>query len=180
MTKNGEVWVDVEDYPGYKISSLGRVMSFMRSPSGRILKLKPHPKGYMYTRLYNESGSRGFKVHRLVASHFIGNPLGKPQVNHINHDKADNSVENLEWATQSENMIHSISVTGSLHYASMFGRTGVKSPYSKEVKQYNLDGTLIHTHVGLRELCRKMGWNHQNINISMRNGGTAYGYRWGY
>ena len=55
---------------------------------------------------------RSVSVHRLVASAFLPNPASKPEVNHINGDRSDNRVENLEWATRSENEIHAFRVLG--------------------------------------------------------------------
>ena len=60
--------------------------------------------GYLQIKLIAVNGKRkGELVHRLVALHFIENPEGKPEVNHIDRDKQNNSVENLEWVTHGEN-----------------------------------------------------------------------------
>ena len=64
--------------------------------------------GYKRFRYTIEGHRYNFKVHRLVAETFIPNPLGKPHVNHIDGDRSNNSVENLEWCTRSENMRHAM------------------------------------------------------------------------
>ena len=108
-----ELWVDVVGYEGgYQVSNLGRVKSLPRAvPNGRhgtinrkgkILKGRDCGKGYLKVRL---SGKQK-PIHRLVAEAFIPNPENKPHVNHINLNKQDNCVENLEWCTHSENMSH--------------------------------------------------------------------------
>lgn len=99
-----ETWRDVRDNPKYRVSSHGRVKN---AHSGKILSPGHHRQGYSLVWLTGVDGVHGKAVHRLVAEAFIPNPDRKPQVNHINGDKADNHVENLEWVTGSENTLHS-------------------------------------------------------------------------
>lgn len=106
-----EIWKDIAGCGGqYQVSNYGRVRS-LKMASGQILKPSTDGrKGYLHIKLYTAAGPRMKKVHRLVADAFIPNPDSKPQVNHINGNKADNRVENLEWATQSENQRHRFDV----------------------------------------------------------------------
>jgi hypothetical protein len=92
--------VVVDGFPMYKVCSSGRVYSVKRS---KWLKPQNRGGGYMYVDLGKENPRR---VHRLVAQAFIPNPDGKPHVNHIDGNKQNNKVENLEWCTRSENTIH--------------------------------------------------------------------------
>lgn len=176
LKKEDEVWKSIEGYPDYYISDKGRVKSFVQYADGKILKPKEHPKGYLYIRV----GGYTTKIHRLVAQAFIPNPENKPQVNHINAIKNDNRAVNLEWATNKENINHAIAMYGKHYYASMLGRRGKDSPYSKKILQYTADGIFIAEYVGIRELCRKNSWNHQNIVGSIKRNTTAYGFRWEY
>lgn len=89
----------------YEISSEGRIKSLLQN---KIM----HPyinsdTGYYYINLA-KAGKKGFKIHRLVAEAFIPNPLNKTEVNHIDHNRLNNRVENLEWVTSSENTKHAI------------------------------------------------------------------------
>lgn len=96
-----EEWRPVEDYPGYYVSDKGRVYG----RSGKILNPSKNHKGYLYITGRKEKNTTLF-VHRLVAKAFIPNPENKPEVNHIDGDKHNNCVENLEWVTAWENSDH--------------------------------------------------------------------------
>lgn len=98
-----EEWREIREYPKYSVSNEGRVRNFK---TGRILKQGTHKQGYHLVWLSDENGRHGKSVHRLVAEAFIPNPNGKPQVNHIDGNKANNGVKNLEWNTGSENTKH--------------------------------------------------------------------------
>lgn len=93
----------IEGYPAYKVSNLGRI----KNPYGRIIKAN-YKEGYMQVGLRNEDGVKQKRLHRLVAKAFIPNPENKEQVNHINGNKSDNRVENLEWVTNFENRLHAV------------------------------------------------------------------------
>jgi hypothetical protein len=115
MNQN-EIWKAVVGYEGiYEVSNLGRVRSLDRVKigsrhnsklKGKLLSLRIINHGYCAVVLYNTNSNISKTVHRIVAEAFIANPEGKKEVNHINLIKDDNRVENLEWCTRSENMIH--------------------------------------------------------------------------
>lgn len=99
-----EIWKET-DIEGYYISNMGN----LRGRSGKIVKLNTTPKGYKCYASYPEgrNGScKCLRIHRLVAEAFIPNPDNKPQVNHIDGDKSNNKVTNLEWCANQENTIH--------------------------------------------------------------------------
>jgi hypothetical protein len=90
------------------VSDLGRVKSVMRNPDGIILKTQIDGKGYERLTVTIDRVKHTFKIHRLVAEHFVDNPSGKDQVNHINGNKLDNRACNLEWVTGKENAQHAV------------------------------------------------------------------------
>lgn len=96
-----ELWRDVVGYEGlYEVSTTGKVRNIQ---TGRELKGTIDQDGYKRVGIKDANGFRTKKgIHRLVADAFIDNPEGKPTVDHISQDKLDNSVENLRWATLSE------------------------------------------------------------------------------
>ena len=97
-----EVWKQLINYDKYEVSSLGNVKN---KKTGRILKPACNG-GYMIVGLCKNGKGSTIPIHRLVASEFISNPENKPQVNHKDKNRSNNSVSNLEWVTALENNIH--------------------------------------------------------------------------
>lgn len=103
-----EIWKNIDGYNGlYQISNLGRVKSLGNGNSNnskeRILKPGITRGDYLQVNLSKDGKRKHYYIHRLVASAFIDNPDNLLEVNHINEDKADNRVNNLEWCDRAYN-----------------------------------------------------------------------------
>lgn len=118
-----EVWKDIKNFPNYQVSNYGKIKSKERITNvgiknikqikrkEKILKPLKITKGYLGIRLYNEKvKGKTFKIHRLVAETFIPNPNNYKQINHIDGNKENNCVENLEWCDRSYNIRHALEI----------------------------------------------------------------------
>ena len=98
-----EEWRDIKGYEGfYQVSNLGRVRNMnYRGKHGRMKNLKgtPDKDGYLRVTLWKNSTQKTYKIHRLVAQHFISNPYNLTCINHKDENKLNNNADNLEWCT---------------------------------------------------------------------------------
>ncbi len=193
-----EIWKDIEGYEGkYQVSNLGGVRSLDRKignyfRKGKVLKPRACRNGYLLVNLYNKYSIREAKlVHRLVANAFILNQKNKLEVNHIDGNKHNNTIENLEWCTSSENKKHAIRTGlkperfkgqfGKGKNNWMYRRRGKDNPCSKIVIQYNREMNRIAEYGSTCEAERKTGICSTNIAKCCRGGAkTAGGYIWRY
>jgi hypothetical protein len=93
--------MEIQDYPNYLIYEDGRVFS---KKKGKFINSSPNSRGYVQVKLIKDGKQKTFKIHRLIAIHYIPNPDNKPEVDHINRITTDNRLENLRWVNRSENM----------------------------------------------------------------------------
>lgn len=101
-----EIWKDIKGYEElYQISNLGRVKSFYKSKKGKIRK-NCDQGDYFYLPLRKDGVARNYYIHRLVALNFLETVEGKNEVNHIDGNKYNNRLDNLEWVTSAENKAH--------------------------------------------------------------------------
>jgi len=100
-----EIWKPIKGFElFYQVSSLGRVSNYRK-----VMQAQTMPRGYKTIGLTITGKHFTRLIHRLVAENFIDNPESKPEVNHKDGDKSNNSVANLEWCTSSENKQHAYS-----------------------------------------------------------------------
>lgn len=177
LSNTNEIWFPVHGFEGlYEISNFGRCKpTVSRYKSVEFLKTRKN-RGYERVTLYKNGKRKDYFVHVLVAKAFIPNPNNKPQVNHIDGDKANNHTSNLEWVTQSENQIH----------AKMNGLdpSTLNNPrQSTSVDMFSLDGGFIKTFPSISEVERQLHINQGNISkcCAGKTGfKTAGGFVWKY
>lgn len=177
-----------EGFEGYTICDDGTVFShiFRNNQSwivdrSRRKPVKPYKtsKGYLKVDIR----SRSIFLHRLVALAFIPNQENKPQINHINANKEDNSVQNLEWVTNQENHNHKLKngLNASLKGKDcwLYGKTGKQHPCSKKVAQKDLNGNLVKIFESVSEAANSLNVHYSGISKCC-NGHkkTAFGYKW--
>ena len=169
-----EEFRDIKGYEGlYQVSNYGRYKSFIRCNGHpivpRIMKVLYSRKGYLTVHLFDKYLS----CHRAVAQAFIPNPDNKPQINHIDLNKQNNKVNNLEWCTNKENQKHSWQ-NGSRNVQKMIEAT------SKKTIQYDLKMNKIATFKSSSEASRITGISQTGISQCCRTNGTIRGYIFRY
>ena len=170
-------WKPVKGFEGYyEVSDEGLVRGLDRTVpdkvygerfiKGRVMAQADGGYGYKVVNLRRFGGANVRPVHRLVAEAFIPNDEGKITVNHIDGDKTNNRVENLEWATYGENNVH------ALH-------AGLRRPRGNPIIQTTIDGEYIATYPSTPAATRATGVSVGSISHCLcGRSNTAGGYRW--
>lgn len=181
-----EQWKPIKDYEDvYEVSDHGRIKSLDRHIiskdgrkifiHGRIIKLisskitQRHPKPMYHVELWKNGKRKVFMIHRLVAEAFIPNPENKPQVNHIDGNRLNNHVSNLEWNTNSENMHHAY-------------KTGLTKPRNaKKIQGINIKTGESVIFESAYMAGRKLQCNPDAIRSALKGRSkTSFGFVWKY
>lgn len=165
-----EIWKEIEYTNGlYQVSNYGNVKS-LKFGNERILKPKIKSDGYCGVHFRIDGKEYNKTIHRLVAQAFIPNPNNLSQVNHINEDKTDNRVENLEWCTAKYNS----------NYGTRIKRRIEK--VKKPILQFTLDGDFIRKWDSIKDATFDLRGCKSGRIVDCLKGRDkqAYGYKWGY
>ena len=187
-----EIWKDIIDYPNYQVSNLGNVKSkerfvnckynSKRKINSKILK-PIMGNGYYYVILYNEQGKSNPKaIHRLVAQAFIHNHDNYKIINHIDGNKLNNNVNNLEWCTQSHNVKEAYRLGLEKPQLTNLGKKGKDNKKAKKIKQIDIESNItLNYFFGILEAQRQTGINFRNIHSCLnKKRKSAGGYKWEY
>ncbi len=179
-----EIFKPVIGFEGaYEVSNLGRVKSLSRIvPTGkgstkvrriyeRILAVTDRGNGYFFVDMRFGKKKKLVSVHQLVAQSFIPNPENKPQVNHIDGNKKNNLLSNLEWVTASENAKHTYDKLGRI------ALKGSKDPKSKKAYQYTAEGVLVKIWPSMVEADEQGGFCSTAISSCCLGKGKNHSHR---
>lgn len=164
-----EIWRDVNGYEGlYQVSNYGRVKSLAKN--GRkelILKLSKTIWGYLDIQLYKNGRNHHERIHRLVAKAFIPNPNNLPQVNHIDLNRQNNRVDNLEWCDVQHNYWHTRSLTGKNQRPSHKVRCIETNKIYESARIAALEigvtpWAIRYACIGRNDTCKKLHWEYIN------------------
>lgn len=174
-----EEYRKLKEFPAYRIYSTGKVYS---EKTHKFLRKHHDSCGYLHVTLYKGSKKtrKTFKVHILVARAFIPNPLNKIEVNHIDCNKENNIVTNLEWVTKHENMIHA-SKYSYKHREMLSPLTLDMVLFIPKLLEYGVSLKLLSRlykvgHVTIRNILRKRTWKHVDLKYNRipYNSGIIY------
>ena len=158
--KKMEIWKDVPDYDNYEISNLANIRN---KKTKYLFKSKSPKQRYIQILLSKNNKNKSVALHRLVAQVFIENPENKSDVNHIDGNKRNNSVENLEWVTHSENMIH----------ASKSGLTSTTNSQCEELELLDENNNIIKTFRTQNDAAIYFGINQEAISRIVNKQGSG-------
>jgi hypothetical protein len=155
-----EIWRPIDNYPNYNVSNLGNIKNIN---TNKVLKINCKD-GYYGISLVNDETKKTFKVHRLVALAFIENPENKSDVNHKDKNKLNNIIDNLEWTTQKENIIHGSGKKVAKIDIKTNNIIKIYSTITEAYKELNIPWNSLISKVCNKEKGRK----------------TIYGFKWEY
>lgn len=177
-----EIWKDIEGFEGYyQVSNLGRVKRVARITvrgngksnnavyhiPERIKEPQTQTQGYLFVALYKNGVYKEKRVNRLVAMAFIPNPENKSEVNHIDGNKNNNRVDNLEWVTDVENKRHA-------------HKNGLMKPYKRPVQKIDENGNVIAEYESLKQAADENNSLKSGICVACKKGTKSCGFYWRY
>jgi len=153
-----EIWKDVKNWPYYKISNHGRI----QNKFNKLKKQYVDERGYCYVRV----GTKCMTVHSLMAQTFLEKLDDNLVVNHIDGNKSNNNLDNLEVVTQSQNMLHA------------YANNLVTKKNKVQVVQVDYEGNIVRKFDSYTSVETETGFNRGCIKNALENGVVSHGYKW--
>ena len=159
-----ETFVKVDGFDNYEVSNLGKVRNMK---SGKVLKPHLNKDGYLRHCLYKHNKQKSLFLHKIIATAFVDNPEKKPQVNHIDENKTNNDLSNLEWCTVRENAVHGTRMKR------------IAEKLSQKVIQLDLNNNVLNEFESMHQAERETGIYATSISRCC-NGKvkSAGGFKW--
>lgn len=174
-----EIWKKIDKHPNYMVSNMGNIKSLNYNKTGKEKELSFYltKNGYLMVEI---QGIR-YLVHRLVAMAFVPNPDNLPMVNHINEDKTDNRVENLEWCTAKYNRNYGLAPLKLKEKMSLIKKGFNNIKKRKPIIQYSTDMKMIKKWDGAKTASNELNIDISSITKCCKNKlKTAGGFIWKY
>lgn len=183
-----EIWKPIKNYEClYEVSNLGRVRSLdkyvnyrygNREVKGKILKPSLNGWGYPSISLSKNGITKSTRIHKLVAEHFLVKVKNKNCINHIDGNKENNYIDNLEWCNHKENTKHAMD-NGLINFNQLAKSNGEKC--SKIIKQYDKEMKFINEYISTQEASKVLNIAEPNISAcACGKRKSAGGYIWVY
>ena len=167
-----EIWKPVVGYEGlYEVSNYGNVKALNFNRTGQERLMKPHilKNGYVQVEFKKDGERKCFKIHRLVWEAFTGPIPEGMEVNHINEDKTDNRLRNLNLMSKVQNC----------NWGTRNKR--ISKAHNKQIVQYDLEGNELKVWDNAKEMCELYGWSSGAISEACSGKRkSAYGFKWVY
>ena len=161
-----EIWKPIQGWETYyHVSNKGRVKNIK---TGKLLKITKDSRNYYRVRLHSDGMDKTIRIHRLVGIHFLSNPDNFEEINHIDENKQNNRVDNLEWCSRKYNV--------------NFGSRTVRQAQnvSKPIVQSSIAGEVISRFPSISEAAKQTGFAVSSIGMCCRgHRKQACGFQWG-
>lgn len=158
----------IDGFERYFIQEDGQVFD---SKYNRIVSTWVDTVGYRQCYLYDETGKKHSKrIHRLIAIAFVPNPKNNPQVNHIDGNKLNNSIDNLEWVTNKENTQHGY----DNHLYKFKSRKHKINVYTKENHEF------VKQFASIRSMCEELDINRKTVTMILKKEKMSNNYKYDF
>ena len=179
------IWKKIKEFDDYLISTSGKVFSLK---TNKLLKPQKYPNNYLYYPFNTNGIQHNRCLHRLLAEAFIPNPENKPTVNHKNHIRTDNRLENLEWATYLEQCDEMWKEKASESHKTEKGINASINNFriaseknKKTIYQYTLEGELVGVYKSIKDAAENNNCYPQNISACCKGKRKQIkGYKWSF